>query len=360
MRRNRGGISNAGIVLLTMLLLASLVGIGSSVIRAYDTGSDPQSDHDASLVVADDNTTQSAGQAPAEAPAETAVTGADAWVGAAETQSALPAAAYAVPVGVTADAVHAYDPATGQLLYAQAAQTRMPVGSIVKVTTALVTVEHAGLDETVLIDPTDLVDYTIYSNMGLVAGDTLTVEQLLQGLLVASGGDAARALARHVGAALSGSDDPETARAAFVDEMNAYAARIGLQNTRFTNAEGDDAEVSYSTAEDVSILAGQLMAQPALAAITGEFDYTFTGADGEVTYTGYTTNVLLGESGIIGVKTGSTGDAGGCVVLARQTADGGLIILTVLGSDLTYNELNQIIADARWDDARLLFAQLPA
>ena len=76
--------------------------------------------------------------------------------------------------------------------------------------------------------------------------------------------------------------------------------------------------------------------------------------------TGYTTNALLGQNGVIGVKTGSTGGAGGCVVLARQSAAGEVIIITVLGSDLAYNELNQIVTDARWDDATLLFSQLPS
>lgn len=362
MRRFGGGMNGAGIVLLAMLVLAALIGVGSSAINAYDDANDADEPPESALVVADDNTGDAAQAAADEGAGQDLGVGAEAAIGAADSEqpAAEPRPVYAAPAGVTATAIHGYDPATGQLLFSQQARERMPVGSIVKVATALVTVEHAALDEPVLIDSTDLVDYTIYSNMGLIPGDTLTVEQLLQGLLVASGGDAAEALARYVGGKLSGSDDPETARAAFIEEMNAYAGRLGLLNTHFVTAAGDDAEGGYSTAEDVSLLAGQLMANPVLAAIVGQFEYTFTGADGVNTYTGYNTNALLGVSGVIGVKTGSTGDAGGCVVLARQMADGEVVILTILGSDLAYNDLNQIIADARWDDAELLFGQIPS
>jgi D-alanyl-D-alanine carboxypeptidase (penicillin-binding protein 5/6) len=342
-----------------MLMLATLVGVGSGVIRAYENDNAGEQSEDSALVVAGNNDREGAGQTVADAPGDSADSAADAMIGApANEPPAEPQPRYAAPAGVTAIAVHGFNPATGELLFAEAADERMPVGSIVKIATALVTVEHAALDEPVLIDQSDLVDVAVYSNMALIPGDTLTVEQLLQGLLIPSGTDGARALARYVGGKLSGSDDPDTARAAFYTEMNAYAARLGLENTRFANAGGEDDAGGYSSAEDVSIMAGELMANPALAAIVGQASYEFTGADGANTYAGANTNALLGQNGVIGVKTGSTGNAGGCVVLARQLADGQVVILTVLGSDIAYNELNQIIADARWDDATLLFSQM--
>ena len=85
--------------------------------------------------------------------------------------------------------------------------------------------------------------------------------------------------------------------------------------------------------------------------------YEFTSIGGNA-YSALNTNAMLGEGGVIGVKTGSTGSAGGCVVLARTDADGETTIVTILGSDLSYNELNQIVADARWDDARQLFSAI--
>jgi D-alanyl-D-alanine carboxypeptidase (penicillin-binding protein 5/6) len=235
----------------------------------------------------------------------------------------------------------------------------MQVGSVVKVATAIVALQYVDLDDEVLIDSTDLVDPAVYSNMGLIAGDTLTVEQLLMGLLVPSGGDAAEALARHAGSVVSGSIDPATARAAFVDAMNAWATRIGLQNTRFANASGADDASSFSSARDVSIMAAELIESPVLAGMVGMASYEFTSPGGNL-YTGFNTNQMLGEGGVIGVKTGSTGNAGGCVVLARAEAGGRITILTILGSDLAYNELVQIVSDARWDDARAIFSTIDA
>jgi D-alanyl-D-alanine carboxypeptidase (penicillin-binding protein 5/6) len=253
--------------------------------------------------------------------------------------------------GVTARAVYAYDLANKTALYELNASEQMPVGSIVKVVTALVTVEHVALDDVVTIDGSDLVDPAIYSNMGLIEGDSLTVEQLLQGLLIPSGGDAAQALARYVGGQIGGTDDPDDARAAFVEEMNAYVESLGLKNTHFANATGDEADDNYSSAEDVAWLGAQLMQDVDLAEIVAMPSYDFVSVGGNE-YTQATTNQLLGSDGIVGIKTGSTGEAGGCVVLAQETADGGLVVLTVLGSDLTYDDLNRITADARWDDAR--------
>jgi D-alanyl-D-alanine carboxypeptidase len=75
------------------------------------------------------------------------------------------------------------------------------------------------------------------------------------------------------------------------------------------------------------------------------------------TYEGANTNQMLGTDGIVGVKTGSTDQAGGCVVLAQDGAGvGDLMIVAILGSDLTYNDLSQIVTDTRWADAQAIFA----
>jgi D-alanyl-D-alanine carboxypeptidase (penicillin-binding protein 5/6) len=327
-----------------MLAFAVLIGLGSTAIDAFDrepAGVSVGPDTSSLGAVDDEPETDADNSAPIVVAEPTPTVGPRFQVG----------------DGVTAIAVHAWQPVNDVLLIDRSADQRMQVGSIVKVATAIVALQHVDLDDPVVIDSSDLVDPAVYSNMALIAGDTLTVEQLLLGLLLPSGGDAAEALARHVGTALSGSNDPATARAAFVDEMNAWVARMGMQNTRFANASGDDSPESYSTAHDVSVMAAELLASPVLAEMVSTPSYEFTSAGGNL-YAGYNTNAMLGEGGVIGVKTGSTGDAGGCVVLARSDADGELTIVTILGSDLTYNELNQIVADARWDDARALFGLL--
>ncbi|MCC6790453.1 MAG: serine hydrolase [Thermomicrobiales bacterium] len=254
---------------------------------------------------------------------------------------------------VTARSFYALDAATGEALAAREADLEVPIASTVKIATALVVVEHAALDEEVAILDSDLVDYMVQSNMALVAGDVLTVEQLRHGALIASGSDGANALARYVGSKLDGGDDPI---AAFVDAMNAYARDHGLTRTHFVDPTGDNDEDAYSTAHDIALLGAELMANETLAAIVGSASYSFTSAGNGALYEGFTTNQLLGAEGVVGIKTGSTGLAGGCVILARETADG-LQIVAVLGSDLVYEE-NVIVLDARWDDARRIFALL--
>ncbi|HEV2127394.1 MAG TPA: serine hydrolase [Thermomicrobiales bacterium] len=277
------------------------------------------------------------------------------------------AAAIQVP-DVSARGVYAFDLDTGIQLFAKNEHERMPIGSVVKVVTALVTVEHTELSDKVMIVADDLVDDPLYSNMQLQAGDTLTVSQLLYGLMIPSGSDAATALARYVGGILSRSDDPIAQLDAFVAEMNAFVDRHGLENSRFTNPHGLDAPNNYSSAHDISILSGMLMKNEFLAKVVREPGYSFISAGPEARqYQASTTNQLLGEAGVIGIKTGSTDDAGGCVVLARQVNNANSTVITaVLGAELAYDASGMITTDERWADASQLlqfmdtsFAWLP-
>ena len=174
--------------------------------------------------------------------------------------------------------------------------------------------------------------------MQLQAGDTLTVGTLLYGLLLPSGNDGAMALARHVGSQICGCDDANEARGAFVQAMNDYAEELGLENTRFTNPSGIDSEQTYSSARDIAILFGELMKNEKLASIVAEPAYSFYSVGPEARELPVpTTNQLLGQLGVIGGKTGTTEEAGACVVLARQV-NGGIntVITAILGSDVQY------------------------
>lgn len=260
---------------------------------------------------------------------------------------------------VTAQSVFSFDLASGITLYENNPDERMQIGSTVKVATALVVMQHGDPADQVLIDESDTVDITVYSNMQLQAGDTLTVSTLLYGLLIPSGSDGAMALARHVGLDLCGCNDVDEARDAFYEVMNDYAADIGLQNSRFTNASGIDAVNAYSTARDIAILFGELMKNERLAGIVAEPAYSFDSVGATPrNYQSQTTNQLLGQLGVIGGKTGSTEAAGGCVVLARQVnGDSNTVITAVLGADLEYRD-SMIVegSDERWNDARAIFS----
>lgn len=264
------------------------------------------------------------------------------------------------PPSVSAKAVFAFDLASGVVLYEKNPTERMQVGSTVKIATALAVMKHGNLADEVPIVKSDEVDWNTYSNMQLAAGDTLTVGTLLYGLLLPSGNDGANALARHVGAQLSGSDDPETATLAFVQAMNDIVAELGLRNTRFVNPSGIDDRNSYSSAHDMAILFGELMKDEKLAAIVAEPAYSFYSVGARPRqYEGKTTNQLLNQLGVIGGKTGTTAAAGGNVVLAREMNEGANMVITaVLGADVTYGNDGMVSEDVRWDDARKILSDM--
>lgn len=267
------------------------------------------------------------------------------------------------PPDVTAKALFVVDATTGIPLYTKNPDEHLQIGSVVKIMTALVVMKHVeDLDEPVVIQESDLVDVTVYSNMNLQAGDTLTVSFLLYGLLIPSGNDGARALARHVGGKISGSEDSRVATEAFVNEMNAYAAELGLKNSRFTVPDGTDAPNAYSSAEDVSIMSRELMKNETLRRIVREPAYQFYSIGPEQRlYAKETTNQRLGQNGVIGVKTGTTEQAGGNVVLAREVNGGSnTVIIVILGADHSYETGDPNTPDARWTDADTVMSSMDA
>ena len=266
-----------------------------------------------------------------------------------------------VPDGVTAAAVYAYDLDSGVVLYDMNADDARPIASVTKIVTALVTVHHVDLDADVDIDESDLLaPDSVFTQMWLQSGDRLTVRDLLAGLLIPSGGDAANALARYVGTEISGETDPDAARAAFVDEMNAHAAELGATNSSFVDPAGED-DGGHSTARDVALLSGELMRNADLAEIVGSPTWHITSLTG-VDYDLTNTNELLGsELGITGIKTGSTEAAGASIALAHEVEGGDrTVILIVLGSTLEYDGQGWITVDMRYDDVRAILADLDA
>lgn len=163
----------------------------------------------------------------------------------------LVSAQQADPPDVTASAAIVVDSATGRILYAKNDRAQLPEASTTKIMTALLTLELSRLDDVAKIVPEDLVGE---STMGLVAGESISVEMLLYGMMLPSGNDAAMALARHVGESLPnapGKDGVER----FVNLMNARAAQMGLVDTHFTNPHGLDDDSHYTSARDLATMA---------------------------------------------------------------------------------------------------------
>ena len=170
------------------------------------------------------------------------------------------------------------------------------MASTTKIMTALLVLEQANLNDVVTVFPAALVGE---ASMGLVAGESLTVEDLLWGLLLRSGNDAAAALAEHV----AGSQQ------AFVDLMNQRAAELGLTSTHFANPHGLDAPDHYSSAEDLWRLAELAMANPAFRTMVATQSHEAAGRQL------FNINELLGlYPGADGIKTGTSDAAGQCLV----------------------------------------------
>lgn len=290
---------------------------------------------------------------------------APAWLARGRPAAALPRPV-PTPPATDAVAVFAIDIDAGAELYALAADERRPTGSTVKIATALVTVANTALDETIVIDASDEVDIEIYSHMGLFAGDTVSVQQLLYGLLLPSGSDAARALARHVGAKLSGGDRPVGApaaadppRAAFAAAMNELGASLGLQNSHFVNASGDDDPEQYSSARDLATLATALLADSTLAEIvrTPTWESVSLGPEQRPFALTNVNMLLTDDPATIGVKTGSTPEAGTCLVSARRVGDGNRVVTVVLGCTGRYED-GFLVEDGRWDATRAVIAAM--
>ena len=162
-----------------------------------------------------------------------------AWVCLAQLLVQLHLPAHAI--GTSARAAILMDGESGRVLYEYNADAPMLIASITKIMTAVVALEHGLLGDVYTVVPEDWAEG---SSMYLTAGESLTLEELLYGLMLSSGNDAALAVARCV----SGSVE------AFVEEMNAKAKELGMSNTSFANPNGLDDAAHYSTARDMAVL----------------------------------------------------------------------------------------------------------
>jgi serine-type D-Ala-D-Ala carboxypeptidase (penicillin-binding protein 5/6) len=221
---------------------------------------------------------------------------------------------------------------TGQVLWQRDPSTRLPVASLTKMMTALLTIESSPPDAPVLITK-QAIDQSGSKVGVLPLGKHVPLETLLYGLLLPSGNDAAVALAQHVAGSVS----------AFVTRMNAAAAQLGMSCTRYSSPSGYFNQDNFSCAADLAVLAHVDLAQPRLARIVR----TFTAAlpfpiQGGKLYL-YNNNPLLRYAypGLTGLKTGYTLDAGDCLVAtaARHGVRLGVVLLHSLDPAIQASQL---------------------
>lgn len=214
---------------------------------------------------------------------------------------------------------------SGRVLYEKNADEHMLIASTTKIMTAIVVLEHCDLDDLVEVDSRSAGIEG--SSMYLKAGESYTVEDLLYGLLLVSGNDAASALALHV------ADSMEE----FAELMNAKAAELGMTESSFKNAHGLDEEGHYSTARDMAKLAAYCMGNEDFARIAGTVSHTV----GEQTLVNH--NRLLREyDGCLGLKTGYTMAAGRTLVTCAERDGARYVCVTLNDPD-------------DWDDHKALY-----
>jgi serine-type D-Ala-D-Ala carboxypeptidase (penicillin-binding protein 5/6) len=234
------------------------------------------------------------------------------------------------PQGVQAKEGILADAATGQVLWKRAPDTERPMASITKVMTAYLVIQADNLNRKVKV-PAGVVGYEEKygaSSDELNPGETLTVHELLYGLLIESGADAAYTLATVYGPGLG----------AFVAKMNATARKLGMAHTHFASPDGlpYPTEFStYSTPSDLLILGQTAMKSPVFRSIVDQSSYSLPKGQGHSAYVWNNSNELIGSyPGAIGIKTGFTNDAGHCL-LFEAVRGGRSLIGVVLDSPLT-------------------------
>jgi D-alanyl-D-alanine carboxypeptidase (penicillin-binding protein 5/6) len=205
----------------------------------------------------------------------------------------------------------------GVVIWAGHAHQRLAPASLTKMMTALVALESGRLDEVVTVSRA--ASRETGSKVGLKAGQQLRVWDLLAAMVIRSANDACRAIADHFGVT-------------FVARMNQRAASLYLRDTQFVDPCGHDRPGQYSTANDLARLADQAMQNPDFARLARTERITIGTLDGRRKFYLTTTNALLGHyEGTIGVKTGTTGRAGNCLVAIAER-QGVRVVLVLLNS----------------------------
>ena len=206
------------------------------------------------------------------------------------------------------------DALTGEVLYEKDADESMRIASTTKILTALVVLEESSPCDVITVSQEHMVEG---SSMYLKVGETVTVQELLYGLMLSSGNDAALALTEVCGG-----------EEAFVEKMNALAQRIGMEHSSFQNPNGLDAEGHRSTARDMARLAAYAADDPAFVRLCSTTSASVAGR------TMSNHNKLLKRvEGCIGMKTGYTKAAGRTLVSCVERDGRRLVAVTLNASD---------------------------
>jgi D-alanyl-D-alanine carboxypeptidase (penicillin-binding protein 5/6) len=237
-------------------------------------------------------------------------------------------AEYSEPL-VGASAAIATDLDSGRILFAQNIDAELPIASLTKLMTAIVVRENYDLDDVVVVSRNAAEQPP--AKIWLTTGEKMTVGNLLRGMLIESGNDAATALGESIGTE------------EFVAKMNEKAAELGLRKTHFANPVGFDDAANYSTAREIALIAQYFLRDALLREIVGTHKMTIFNELGGAHHL-VSTNILFnGYLDIRGMKTGSTDEAGECVAAVAANASGKNILALVLDSPNRFQEAKGIL-----------------
>lgn len=239
--------------------------------------------------------------------------------------------AHSAPVNVNADAAILMDAKTGQVLFEKNMHTRKDPASTTKILTAIIAIESGRLDD--IVEVSSRAAGTPGSSMHLYAGQKISLRELVTGLLMRSGNDAAVAIAEHLAGSVSG----------FVDIMNQKAQLLGAYDSHFRNPHGLTAAGHYSTAFDLAWLARYALSNPTFAEIVGTKETNIEWQDRR----GRGTDVSLRNTNKLlwmledadGVKTGTTGAAGPCLVSSATRGNQRLIAVVLHDTSRWYDSM---------------------
>jgi serine-type D-Ala-D-Ala carboxypeptidase (penicillin-binding protein 5/6) len=237
---------------------------------------------------------------------------------------------------ITAGSAIVIDLTSSKILYTKNETERRPIASLTKLMTGLI----IASEETpyTVIKVSQNAAGTEGSTIFLNAEEEITVKDLVYGMMIASGNDAALALAEYNGGSME----------KFVRKMNDRAKNLGLNNTHYTNPMGFDHENNYSTAEDLSLLSLYVLQNDFLTTPANLEKYEIESRSG-ISHEYVTTNQLLNKElnipGVVvhGLKTGRTPDAGECLISVATDDKGHEIMTVVLGSQERFQDTQKLI-----------------
>ncbi|WP_055107730.1 D-alanyl-D-alanine carboxypeptidase family protein [Paenibacillus ihumii] len=226
------------------------------------------------------------------------------------------------PPGTHAQAASLIDVKSGRILYSHRGDEEMPVASLTKIMTAIIAIEYGKLDDKVTVSKNAYRKEG--SSIYLELGEEMTLENMLYGLMLRSGNDAATAIAEHVGGSEEG----------FVHLMNEKVRMLGLKHTQFQNPHGLDAKGHYSSANDMAVITAYSLQNPVFKEIVKTRSKKAPNPNNPWDYKWDNKNKMLRfYEGADGVKTGYTKTARRCLVSSASRAGQQLAVVTLNDGD---------------------------